>query len=247
MNSLDDLLDQIGDGFRQLSSRLQESSAFNTLREKFDTLPTSTQGLLKTGSVAALICILFLVPISGILSSSAYIQEYEEKKQIIEGLIQAEQTKRNGSPLPPGLTSQSMQQRIQGTMQYLRLVDGQGPEMSPLGGNMAGNLVPKTIQQAGLNVNFFGLNLKQVSEIGAKLEAIDSSVKMIGLKIQPSKKFDEYYDASFQLVSFSLPELEAAGATGDSDASSERAGSRSRRGSPGSAQPPSRRRPMRGN
>ncbi|NQZ02556.1 MAG: hypothetical protein HRT45_17995 [Bdellovibrionales bacterium] len=244
MNSLDDLLDQIGDAFGQLWSRIEESSAYNTLRENFEALPGSTQAIVKIGSIVLVVAVLFFLPISGILGSSSYIAEYEEKKGIIEGLIEAEQNKQKGSPLPPGMTTQSIQQRVRSVVQSERLIEGQGPKMSPLGEDAAGNLAPKAVKQASVNVNFFGLNLKQTMKIGAKLEALDASIKMIGMKIQPSKEFDEYYDASFQLVSFSLPELEPVATPGGSkakDSKAKKTGS-GRRGRSGRTRPSTNRR-----
>jgi hypothetical protein len=81
VNSLDDLLDQLGEAFGQFWSRIEESSAFNTIRENFETLPTSTQAIIKNGTLLVVVAVLFLIPISGILSSSSYISEYEEKKR----------------------------------------------------------------------------------------------------------------------------------------------------------------------
>jgi len=214
MNNLEDLLDRIKESMAQLWSRVEENSTYNTVRENFETLPSSTQKLLKAGGILLLLVGLFAIPISNILGASSYVSEFDQKRELVEDLIKASADQQKGSPLPPGLNSQALQSRVQSKVTSMRLMESQGPTITPLGDKAAGNLAPKAVTQTGVAVDFQGLNLSQVLDVGARLEALDASVKMMGMKVQPSQKFKNYYDATFQLVSFSLP-VSPAPAAGD--------------------------------
>lgn len=205
MNSLDDLLDRLSEQWALIWSRIEENSTYNTLREKFETLPSSAQRLTIVGSISFLIFVLFLIPITSIFSSSSYIDEFDEKRELVEKLLSAQQNSKQKPPLPPGISTQQIQSKVQQMIRSMRLIEGQGPELTPLNNNPAGKMVPTILKQSGLSVSLKGLNLKQTLDAGARLEALDPSVKMISLVIDQSAEFPKYYDVVFQLVSLDFP------------------------------------------
>ncbi len=209
MNSLDDLLDRLNELGSTIWSRLEENSTFNTLREKFEALSSSAQKLMIIGAMSLLILLIVSIPLTSLLSTSSYVSEFEEKKDLIERLLVAEQSAKQGSPLPPGLSSADLQGQVRNRLQMFRLVEGQGPTLTPLNNKPAGKLAPEIIEQAGVLVTLKGLNLKQTINIGKAMESLHASVKMLGLDIQASSQFPKYYDVVFRLVSFSFPQAEA--------------------------------------
>lgn len=228
MNSLEDLMDRISELGSTIWSRLEENSAFNTLREKFETLSSSVQRLVTIGAISLVILLIVSIPLSGLFGSSSYVGEFEEKKDIIERLLAAEQSMKQGSPLPEGLTSPALQARVRNRLQMFRLIEGQGPTLAPLGDKPAGSLAPNILEQAGLEVNLKGLNLKQTLDIGNALESLDASVKVLGLTVTASTQFPKYYDVIYKIVSFSFPKTETGNAE-DSKAKGGRDQGKSRR------------------
>ena len=209
MNSLDDLLDRLNELGSNIWSRLEENSTFNTLREKFETLSSSAQRLITIGAISLVVLLIVSIPLTSLLGSSTYVSEFEEKKDLIERMLAAEQSMKQGSPLPKGLSSADLQGRVRNRLQMFRLVEGQGPTLAPLNNKPAGKLAPDIVEQAGVQVTLKGLNLKQTINVGKAMESLHASVKLLGLDIQASTQFPKYYDVVFRLVSFSLPQAEA--------------------------------------
>ena len=70
------------------------------------------------------------------------------------------------------------------------------------------NIGPKSIEKFGAEAKLLGLNITEIINIGHFLQRIAPGVKLIGTEIIPSKENDHYFDASFKLVSFVLPQKE---------------------------------------
>lgn len=223
MNSLDDLFDRLSELASTVWSRLEENSTFNTLREKFETLSSSAQRLITIGTISLVILLIVAIPLTSLLGTSTYVSEFEEKKDLIERLLAAEQNSKQGSPLPPGLSSADLQGRVRNRLQMFRLVEGQGPTLAPLINKPAGKLAPDIIEQAGVLVTLKGLNLKQTIDIGKAMESLHASVKLLGLDIEASSQFPKYYDVVFRLVSFSFPQAETPNDTDAPDKGTTRA------------------------
>lgn len=204
--NLDDLIDRIKEAWATAWSSVEESSIYNTLRERFETLPSSTQKLVIAGCVGVFALIVVLIPLSSVMDASTYVEEFEEKRELIEELLEAQENSLKTPPIPPGLDANSLQTQIRSRLSTFRLTEAQVPQLTVIS-NPAEGIAPPVVQQAGLLVSLKGLNLRQTVEIGTALEALHQSIKMMGMEVKSSSEFPKYYDVAYKLVSFSMPQL----------------------------------------
>ena len=80
----------------------------------------------------------------------------------------------------------------------MRLLDEQGPTLNTLPPDIAKGLVGKGIPSPRGGFAFQGLNLAQVVEIGSTIENLKPGLKMLGMTVNMSPKFKNYYDASYK-------------------------------------------------
>src|ERR1700748_922379 len=92
--------DQLRENWTDLSSKVQENPAFNTLREKFEAQSPTVQKAIIAGATA-LIALFFLSFPWGYLSEAQdHMVEFADNRQLIEGLLHASRAAKEPSPLP---------------------------------------------------------------------------------------------------------------------------------------------------
>jgi hypothetical protein len=204
--ALDDIKDRIQEQAVAFYGRLQESSAWNRLTEKYQDLsPNGQKGALAgVGALAALI--LFMIPYTFYSSSQSELKEFEDKKATIRDLYQ---TSRAANALPPspgqiGISDlKSLVQNVLDT-EHPVLLPEQKLSVIDLDTSKIPDL-PKSLTRAGVLVNLGQLNLDQVVNIGSHLQALRPTVKLTSLNVRANVKDPHYFDVTLKLVALSLP------------------------------------------
>ena len=205
--AFENLQDQLKERLTDIWHRVQESPTYNNLREKYETLTPGAQRGLIAGAMAISALILISIPLSYLSTSSTYLEEYENSRQLIRGLLRASRLANEASSLPPPVSSQSIKGQIESTLAATILQPEQKAGIVDLdAGSLGGSLAPATLKQEGVGVNLKKLNLSQVVEIGFTLQNLNPSVKMIGLEVVPSQPDPHYFDVTYKLAIYSLPE-----------------------------------------
>ncbi|MGZ3721421.1 MAG: hypothetical protein ACXVA9_00740, partial [Bdellovibrionales bacterium] len=97
--------EQLKDNWADLSSKIQENSTFNNLREKFEAQSPTVQRSIVTGAGIFLALFLISFPWSYISDSQDRMAEFEDNRGLIQGLLRASRAAKEPSPLPPSMTS----------------------------------------------------------------------------------------------------------------------------------------------
>lgn len=197
--------EQLKEQTAELLSKIQESSAFNNAREKFESQPPATQRLLSILAVVFVVLFFLYIPYGYIETADMNLELFEENQVLISGLLKSAKSAKEPSPLPQALPQDMFKGRVESILKDARLVPDQIGEIQPLPDRPAGNLAPKVVQQTGLAVPVKRLNLSQVVSIGHQLQGMGAGTKMMGLEISQSAGQTHYYDVVFRLVQFSLP------------------------------------------
>lgn len=206
MLNLEDLKDKLTETFNKIKDAVEESSAYNSLREKYDTLPATTQRGILIGAAVVAALILLSIPYSFLSSSGQYVGEFEEHRALIRALLRT-RSLGGGPPLPRGLSSNEIETRVKMTLNQASLLDTQIDKMEGLSeGEPQSHLAPPNVLQQGLRVKLKKLNLRQVLDLGHQLQNLDESLKMTGVEIKASSDDAHYFDTIFTLISYSLPE-----------------------------------------
>jgi hypothetical protein len=208
---LEDLKDQFVDRAQALWSQIQESSSYIRISEKYsDMNPAAQKASLIGGSIVALLLIL-IFPLSYISSSNDSLQTFESKKTLLRELFRVSRASRDADAAPPTVNSAELINKAQNQLRLANLPPDQIKSVSefdnslPQSGTRPLPSVPKEVQQKGIEVSLAKLNLRQVVEIGFQLQAMDRSLKMMGLSIDADQADPHYFNVIYQLVSFSLP------------------------------------------
>lgn len=225
------LRDKLKEQWADLSAKIQESSAFNTLRETFESqTPPVQKAIIGVGCALAVLFVLSF-PYGYLSQSDEYMTIFEENRVLIQGLLRASRAAKEPSPLPADGSSDSIKSRVDNILRENQLIPEQIGEMQPLPDSPAKDLAPPAVRQAGLTVQLKKLNLRQVVAVNVAFQNMGLGIKLIGLDIVQSADQTHYYDVVARIVAFSLPQI-----TFDSDPSAGNA--RSGRGRAGGGSPP---------
>ncbi len=197
------LTEKLRDQFLELWGRIQETSIYMSLREKYESMnPRAQSAILAGGSMLAVLFV-FSFPYSYISESRDYVTSFEENRELIRDLLKASKTLKEPSPLPPGVPPEALSQDISRALEEFHLVQEQVTPAQPTGEKVT-TLVPEGVRQTGVILQLKKLNVKQIVEISHRLETLSPGVKMMGLEITENTKPSHYFDVTYKLASFSV-------------------------------------------
>lgn len=203
--NLDDLKDQLKDQSLALIGRIQETSLFNTAKEKFLNLPSSAQQAIMIGAGILTTLFIFSIPFSYINSADVALEEFSETRAQLRDLLKVSRASKDPAPLPPGMSTADLEQRAKSTLANFNLIPEQIVKVTPLGERPAGSMAPPIIDQAGVAIHLKKINLAQAVDIGHALQGLSTGIKLTGLDLAANSEDNHYYDAVFMIVNFSLP------------------------------------------
>lgn len=199
--------EQLKEQAAELLSKIQESSAFNNAREKFESQSSTSQRLIAIGGTLLLALIVLSVPYGYIEQSNLNLGFFEDNQKLITGLLKASKSAKEPSPLPSAVPTDMFKSRIETVLRDARLLPDQIGEIQALPDRPAKEMAPKVVQQSGVAVAVKRLNLSQVVTVGHQLQGMGAGTKMMGMDVTQSAGQTHYYDVVYRLVQFSLPEL----------------------------------------
>lgn len=227
------LREQLKDQWADLSSKIQENPTYNNMRERFEELTPDKQKLV-VGGVALIVALLLLyIPYSYHSASSENMVYFEENRELIEGLLKASRSAKTPAPLPPPVEAGGIRERMQGAFTVSRLLPEQIGDAQQIPSPIVPeSLAPKVIVQNGMAIQLKTLTLKQIVEVGTRLQNLGNGMKFMGMDIVQSANRTHYYDVIVKVVSFGLPAI-----SGDDGGAP--AGKGGRRSAPARRRPPS--------
>ena len=204
--NFDDLKVQIAELWATFKDQLNESPAWNNFRERYETLPMTGQLGVRVAAWGFLVFVLLWSPIQCMSTSDEYLDEFADKREIIEDLLQTKAQPSQSIALL-GKPLALLQPQIRSAAERAGLAAEQitGIEnFDPTAENTS--LAPKTeaLTQEGVKVMVKDLNLDQVKELGFDLQAINQSFKLTGIDVAPSKEDDHYFNVTYWLTNYRL-------------------------------------------
>lgn len=200
---LSSLKDQLYDQFKELSERVQDSSLYVELKERFDLLPSQIQKLILVGS--GLLFALFLIsfPYGNISDSQLYESQFEENRELIRDLLRASTTLKQTSPLPTTASASAVESQIRGIIEDLRLGSEQVGNIQVIP-NASTRLASKAVNQEAVSVQLKTLNLRQVTDAAHRFQNLGSGIQPISMQMSRASGQTHYYDVIFRIFQFSL-------------------------------------------
>ncbi len=208
--AFENLKDQLKEQWGELSGKIQESTAYNNLRERYESLtPTAQRGILIGASVLAVLCLLYF-PYGYYSASQDTMAQFEENRALIKGLLRASRSAKTPSPLPPPMDNGSLRGRVDAVMRTNRLLPEQIGEMSDIPAGAMKD-IPASVIQTGVAVQIKKINVKQMTALSAQFQNMGSGTKLMGLDIVQSTGQTHYYDMIVKIVNFGLPQVADSG------------------------------------
>ncbi len=204
---LDDVKDQVLERVQSFWIMLQESSLYIQIREKYENLSPNAQKATLIGTSVLFALILLSLPYGYYSSSSEHIDTFEEKRETIRDLFQTTREAANAPGVQEPMDAGALQARASQLLEQLPLTTEQKQEaVSPYNGDAIKDpMIPPVVKQNGAMVKLQKLNLDQIVEIGAKLQGIHPSIKLVGVEITASLPDPHYFDVVYKIVSFMIP------------------------------------------
>lgn len=207
---LEDLKEQIQERVKDSWIKIQESSAFISIKEKYDDLTPNAQKILRTATLLCCVGFVFWILWGLFSTSSEKLEEFNSYQKSMQELARlkremASAPRISSPPSPPAL-----QQRVNVILKSSYLNSDQIDEVSLR--DLATNALiqsPKgkigNVQQKGVWVSLKTLNLKQITDIAFQLQNIHNAVKLMGLDMKTSDGYRNYYDVMYTIVGFYPP------------------------------------------
>ncbi len=203
--NLDDLKDSLKSQFSQIFARIEESSFYNQMKDRFENLTPSHQKLTLMGAGALAALVVISIPYSYYSTSSDYIFEFEEKRQLIRELLKVTRESSEVPDIPTAPSGEILRSTIENQLRMANLLPEQMRSLDVTAAET--NLVPKNLLETGLRVSLAKLNLRQIVDIGYNIQNISTSVKMNDVNISANNEDPQYFDVEFKLVTLAVPQF----------------------------------------
>jgi hypothetical protein len=213
------------EAYQNFLAKLEENATYNTLKEKFDSLTPQLQKLIMGGALTFVLIMLFMFPYGYYSSSKDFDAQFNEKRQLLRELLRASRISTVETAVNT-FDRNEIENQVRQMLGSFALLPEQFEGVVDLNEDSMGpSLAPAEIKSINVGAQFKKLNLKQMQEIGYRLQNIDTSVKLIGLDLQADKDNDHYFNVLYKLSGYFLNE-NAEPSTADSKAAPSKTASK---------------------
>lgn len=201
--SFEDLKDKFTNDARMTWERIQESSTYNQLRDRYDNLSPMGQKVVIASSVALLVLLTLSFPYSHYTQSQDYISDFEGKRMTIRELLKVSRESSEVPQIPQAPPVDMIRSNIEGQIKSANLLPEQIKSTEVIDGNS--KAIPKSLSEGAVQISLAKLNLRQVLDLGYQFQSINPSVKMTDLTITANREDTRYFDVVYKLVALAVP------------------------------------------
>ncbi len=205
--NFEDLKDQLIEKFLLIRERVEESSFYIMLKERYENLNKRTQKILQISIIAFVLVIIIQMPFSSFLSSSNHIDDFLHNRELIQDLLLASKISSTNTSVPTPPHSQALKSQIEDLLKRARLIPEQIESIT--NNEIMSSLFPEKLIQENTVIKINQLNVRQVFDIGAQLESLMPTIKLKDISIQANNKDTHYKDVTYTLVSLKLPQFKS--------------------------------------
>ena len=203
--NLDDIKERISTEARQTWDRIQESAAYNQLRDRYENMTPTMQKLTLFGGIAAVSALILSVPYSNFTTSNEAVTEFEGKRMTIRELLKVSRESSEVPNIQPAPPIDMLRANIDNQIKMANLLPEQVKGIDA-GAAGSGGLIPANLAEGTLDVKLAKLNLRQVMDMGYKFQSINSSVKMKDMVVTANREDNRYFDVIYKMVALAVPQ-----------------------------------------
>lgn len=187
--------------------KVEESSLYNQLKDRFENLSPVMQKVVVAGAAFVTVAILFSFPLGFYSTSSEMMSSFDEKRTLTREMLRAAREASQVPPLSGTPDSADLQSRIQSQLQSARLLPEQIRSVQTI--SLPATIVAQNTIAYGMEVSLSKINLTQVVSIGHLLSTMDSmTTKVKDMEMVPHPQDPRYLDIVYRLVTFKVPQYQ---------------------------------------
>lgn len=191
--------------FQQIGERFVNSSTYQLFNEKYENLSSAQQRLFKLIGGILILGGFIYMPLDSFLISFENETAFEEKRQLIKDVIRSEREVTSLPDIPRPLPAESIRSNIESQLKELNFVPEQIKQVA-VSYQTNSTLIPQNKIQYGIDVSIHKINVKQLTNLGSKLQIIHPAVKIKDMIVSLNREDARYLNADFKLVALNIPE-----------------------------------------
>ncbi|WP_413587289.1 hypothetical protein [Bdellovibrio sp. HCB274] len=200
--NLEDVKDRLSSEFRATWDRIQESGAYNQMRDRYENMTPSMQKLTIYGGIALATLMVLSIPYGYFSGSSEAVGEFEGKRMTIRELLKVSREASEVPAIPQAPSMDAIRGTVDNMIQAAHLLPEQIKGTQSTGGS---GLIPTNLSEGGLQISLAKLNLRQIVDLGYKFSNISPSVKMADMSMTANREDNRYFDVVYKLVALAVP------------------------------------------
>ncbi len=204
--ALEEMRERLSQQLKDLGGKIQDSPVFQSLKEKFDDLPANQQKVVVILLAVVVSFFLFSFPYENWSSSSDSVTEFEDRRELIRDLLKVTKETSELPSFTPAPELGQIKTDIEMRLQQFQLINEQ---IAGINVEMPANsnLIPTSRQEGGIKVMLKKLNLRQVVDITAQLQAMEPAIKLKNLSLDSNLQDARYLDAVLEFVVIKIPQI----------------------------------------
>ncbi len=204
--ALEEVRERLSQQLKDLGGKIQDSPVFQSSKEKFDDLPANQQKVIVILLAVVVSFFLFSFPYENWSASSASVIEFEDRRELIRDLLKVTKETSELPSFTPAPELGQIKTDIEMRLQQFQLINEQ---IAGINVEMPANsnLIPTSRQEGGIKVMLKKLNLRQVVDITAQLQAMEPAIKLKNLSLDSNLQDARYLDAVLEFVVIKIPQI----------------------------------------
>lgn len=206
--AFEDLRENLKNQFVQLGERITHSRLYSVLSERYENLNSVQQRLAKTISFLLVLGLFIYFPMDYFLISFENESSFEGKRKTIKDIIKSEREVTALPDIPRPLPADAVKANVDSQLKEMNLLPEQIKAVT-INYQPSAGLIPQNKMQYGIDITVNKINLKQLTNLGSKLQIIHPAVKIKDLIVTLNREDARYLNADFRLVALNVPEYKA--------------------------------------
>ncbi len=201
--AFEEIVENLKSSGNLLKEKITESSLFQSMQERYQNLNPLQQKLSLAGISLFFFFVILYFPLDHYLLSNENTEQFEAKRLLTKNLIKSHREVNNLSDFPVPQSSENMKSLIQGYLKEMNFLPEQIKYLNVTSGSST--LIPLHKIQYGLELSLSKINVRQITNLGSKLQSIHPALKLKDLLITTNREDGRYQDGTFRLIALNIP------------------------------------------
>ncbi len=204
----DELKEALLNRGKELWARIEESSSYNQIKDRYDSLAPTQQRLAFWGGVALIVFVVLYIPFTFLETSWEYEDEFVTKRDLIREMYRVQREVGEAPQIPVPLSPEMIRQAIDSYIKQSGFLPEQVKSLSVVGESSSG-LLPKKHVQGAVEVSMAKLTIRQVVDVAFKVVTSSPSTKLYEMTITANSEDPKYQDVILKLLALNVPDVKS--------------------------------------